>query len=76
MIGPACPWCRGREWSVEKEDIVDTVITGYDVNNGPVYYARCECCSAQGPVVGWAADAIPVLSVQSHEEYLSFSKDD
>lgn len=76
MQGPPCPWCKCTEWSVEREDIVpDFRVLGYDPNNGPVYFARCDGCAAQGPIVGWAADAIPVLQVQTREEYLNFSKE-
>ena len=74
MTGPPCPWCQTTEWSVERDDITDSVITSYDPNNGPIYYARCDCCGAQGPVVGWAADAVPALSVRTRQEYIDFCK--
>jgi hypothetical protein len=76
MQGPPCPWCQCTDWSVEHEDIVPgKVYTSYDPDNGPIYFARCDRCSAQGPIVGWAADAIRVLSVKTKDEFLNFSKE-
>ena len=56
-----CPYCHSQKVYVMKHDIVDHVVTGYDPNNGPVYFAECGCCCAHGPVVSWAADAVEVF---------------
>jgi hypothetical protein len=54
-----CPWCNSTDIAVESEQIADRVVTGVDEDNGPVYWAECQHCGARGPLVGWAADAIP-----------------
>lgn len=54
-----CPWCRVADVAVESMQCADRVVTGVDEDNGPVYWAECQRCGAQGPIVGWAADAIP-----------------
>lgn len=54
-----CPWCKVADVAVESMQCCDRVVTGVDEDNGPVYWAECQRCGAQGPIVGWAADAIP-----------------
>lgn len=54
----SCPWCRVADVAVESMQCADRVVTGVDEDNGPVYWAECQRCGAQGPIVGWAADAI------------------
>jgi hypothetical protein len=59
---------------VTREDIVEQYKpTNYDPDNGPVYQAVCDTCGARGPVVGFAADAIPVLGVRTRQDYIDFS---
>lgn len=54
-----CPWCKVADVAVESMQCADRIVTGVDEDNGPVYWAECQRCGAQGPIVGWAADAIP-----------------
>lgn len=73
MNGPACQFCGCTEWSIEKEDCIEGYHpTNYDANNGPWYFARCDRCSAQGPAVGFAADALPILAVRGEKQYFEF----
>jgi Zn-finger nucleic acid-binding protein len=54
-----CKFCGDiREPEIDHTDCCDRKITGYDENNGPVYFARCFQCGARGPVTSWAADAV------------------
>lgn len=54
-----CPWCRIANVAVESMQCADLAVTGVDEDNGPVYWAECQRCGARGPLVDWAADAIP-----------------
>ena len=55
-----CPFCGGADLLVESDDTVAVYRpTGYDPDNGPTYQAVCQQCGAHGPVVGFAADAVP-----------------
>ncbi len=55
-----CAFCGDdRPPLIEHDNIVDgEQPTGYDIDNGPVYFAMCQHCAARGPLVGWAADAL------------------
>lgn len=65
-----CPWCRVADVAVESMQCSDRVVTGVDEDNGPVYWAECQRCGAQGPIVGWAADAIPKWNTRATESHL------
>lgn len=57
-----CMFCGDtREPEIDHMDCCDRKVTGYDVNNGPVYWATCQRCRAQGPITSWAADAAPMF---------------